>query len=126
MKRLIVSLLLLGTVLFICYSGMNFVNDTYDKVIDELILGEEYVKKEDYNTARQHIKKAEKLYASREQFLAAFVNHGILDEIGQAISGVAPLAEKDSLPEFFSSFDEAKTALKHLRNDHIFLIGNLF
>ena len=61
MKRLIVSLLLLGTVLFICYSGMNFVNDTYDKVIDELILGEEYVKKEDYNTAKQHIKKAEKL-----------------------------------------------------------------
>ena len=116
----------MGSVLLMCYFGTKFVTDTYEKVTKELILGEEYVKKEEYDTAKLHIKKAEKLYTSREQFLAAFVNHGVLDEIGQAISGVAPLADKDSIPEFFSLLSEAKTAITHLRNDHIFMIGNLF
>lgn len=126
MKRLVLSLVLLGAVLLVCYYGVSFVTSTYKEITNQLDLGTEYAKNENFKAAREHIKKAEKLYTSREQFMAAFVNHGILDEIGQTISGVAPLANKDSLPEFFSLMSEAKTALAHLRNDHIFLIGNLF
>ncbi len=126
MKRLILSLALLGSVLFLCYFGVSFVNSTYEEITNQLDLGAEYAKNENFDAAKEHIKKAEKLYTSREQFMAAFVNHSILDEIGQTISGVAPLADKDSVPEFFSLMSEAKTALTHLRNDHIFLIGNLF
>ena len=126
MKRLIVSVILLGAVLVVCWCGISFVTAGYEKITEELKLGEEYVKIGDFEEAKKHCEEAEKLYVSKEQYMAAFVNHGILDEIGQALSAVAPLADKDSMPEFFSMSAEAKTALAHLRNDHIFMIGNLF
>lgn len=126
MKRLIVSFLLLGAVLLLSFFGIRFVTSGYEKITEELVLGEECMKNEDFEAAKAHCERAEELYMRREQYMAAFVNHGILDEIGQTLSGVAPLANKDSIPEFFSLCSEAKTALTHLRNDHIFLIGNLF
>ena len=126
MKRLIVSVILLGAVLVVCWCGINFVMVGYEKITEELTLGEEYMEKGNFEEAKKHCEKAEKLYTDREQYMAAFINHGTLDEIGQALSAVAPLADKDSIPEFFSMSAEAKTALAHLRNDHIFMIGNLF
>ena len=126
MKRLIASLALLGAVLFICWCGINYVTTGYEKITEELTLGEKYMEKGDFESAKKHCERAEKLYTDREQYMSAFVNHGILDEIGQALSAVAPLADKDSIPEFYSMSAEAKTALTHLRNDHIFMIGNLF
>ena len=126
MKRLLVSGILLSSVLLLCAFGISFVTNGYEKITEELILGEKCMEKGDFEAAKKHCESAEKIYTDKEQYMAAFVNHGILDEIGQALSGVAPLADKDSIPEFFSLSAEAKTALAHLRNDHIFLIGNLF
>lgn len=126
MKRLLVSVILLGAVLLLCAFGISFVTDGYEKITEELTQGEKCMQNGDFEAAKKHCEKAEKLYVEREQFMAAFVNHGILDEIGQTLSGVAPLADKDSIPEFFSLSAEAKTTLAHLRNDHIFIIGNLF
>ena len=126
MKRLIVSAILLGAVLLVCAFGIHFVTMGYEEITNELNLGEEYARKGEFEAAKKHCEKAEKLYTEKEQYMAAFVNHGILDEIGQSLSAVAPLSDKDSIPEFFSMSAEAKTALAHLRNDHIFLIGNLF
>ncbi|MBQ1187172.1 MAG: DUF4363 family protein [Clostridia bacterium] len=126
MKRLIASAVILSLVLALCFFGVRYATNAYEIITDELSLGEEYMKKGEFGKAKKHCEKAEKLYTEREQFMAAFVNHGILDEIGQTIAGVAPLADKDTVPEFLSLCSEAKIALTHLRNDHIFLIGNLF
>ena len=126
MKRLLVSGILLSSVLLLCAFGVSFVTNGYEKITKELTLGEQCMENRDFEAAKEHCQNAEKIYTDKEQYMAAFVNHGILDEIGQALSGVAPLADKDSIPEFFSLSAEAKTALAHLRNDHIFLIGNLF
>ena len=126
MKRLIAALLLFGGVLVICGVGIGFVTSNYEKITLELTEGERCMEAGDFENAKAHCERAEEIYMKSEQYMSAFVNHGILDEIGQALSGVAPLADKDSIPEFFSLCSEAKTALAHLRNDHIFLIGNLF
>ena len=44
MKRLILSLALLGSVLFLCYFGVSFVNSTYEEITSggelKIILGE--------------------------------------------------------------------------------------
>lgn len=126
MKRLIISLILLGAVLGLSYYGIDFVGKNYEKISEELTLGEELMQAGDYEAAKQHCEKAEKLYESTEQYMAAFVNHSILDDIGARIAAVAPLAREDTVGEFLSHCEEAKIALKHLRNDHAFLIGNLF
>lgn len=126
MKRLLASAIILSLVLALCFFGVKFATNAYEKITEELTLGEEYMKKGEYEKAKTHCERAEKLYIEREQYMAAFVNHGILDEIGQTLAGVAPLANKDSVPEFLSLCSEAKIALTHLRNDHIFIIGNLF
>lgn len=126
MKRLLASAIILSLVLALCFFGVRFAGDAYKKITEELTLGEKCIENNDYNGAKLHCERAEKLYTEREQYMAAFVNHGILDEIGQTLAGVAPLANKDSVPEFLSLCSEAKIALTHLRNDHIFIIGNLF
>lgn len=126
MKRLIASALLLSSILLLCGFGISFVTSGYEKITEQLTLGEECMEKGDFESAKKHCEKAEELYVKREQYMAAFVNHGILDDIGQALSEVAPLADKESIPEFFSAASQAKTALTHLRNDYIFMIGNLF
>lgn len=126
MKRLLFSAVLLGAVVLLCMFGTRFVTDKYEKITEEINLGEELANKGDYDAAKQHLLKAEEIYVSSEQYMAAFVNHNILDEIGQSLSAVAPLADKDSENEMLSALYEAKTALAHLRNDHIFLLGNLF
>lgn len=126
MKRLVISLVLLASVLAVSYYGISFVTSNYDKITKELSLGEESMQAGDYAVAKKHCEKAEQIYEDVEQYMAAFVNHSILDEIGTSIAAVAPLADKESVPEFYSQCEEAKIALKHLRNDHTFLIGNLF
>ncbi len=126
MKRLVVAAVLLGAVIFICMFGTRFVTAKYEKITEEINLGEEYAEKGDFDNAKRHLLKAEQIYVECEQYMAAFVNHSTLDDIGQAISAVPPLADKDSENEMLSALSEARTALAHLRNDHRFLLGNLF
>ena len=126
MKRFIVSVLLLSLVVAICMWGTSYVNKNYQKITEQINLGEELAEDGEFKRAKEHFIKAERLYVESEQYMAAFVNHGTLDDIGQALSAVAPLSDKDSENEMLSALCEAKTALDHLRNDHKFLIGNLF
>lgn len=126
MKRLIISFVLLAVVLAVSYYGINFVNSNYDKILGELDLGTEMMERGDFGSAKLHCEKAEEIFEKNEQYMAAFINHSLLDDIGVCIAAVAPLADKESVPEFFSQCEEAKISLRHIRNDHKFLIGNLF
>ncbi len=126
MKRFIISLVILGLVLGLSLYGTRFVTSTYEQIDDALTQGEELMDKGSYDKAKEHCSKAEKIFEKREPFLAAFVNHSILDEIGERVASVSPLADKESIPEFKSNCSEAKIALRHMRNDHVFILGNLF
>lgn len=126
MKRLIAGVVLFGAVLLLCGFGVWFSLNNYEKITEDLNLGEEFAKQGEFDKAKECFLRAEEMYISKEQYMAAFVNHETLDEIGKALSAVAPLAEKDSENEMMAALYEAKTALTHLRNDHKFLIGNLF
>ncbi len=126
MKRLVISLILLAVVLSVCYYGIGFVNSNYEKISQELERGTEMMEQGDFEAAKKHCEKAEEIYGENEQYMAAFINHSLLDDIGVCLAAVAPLADKESVPEFFSQCEEAKISLRHIRNDHKFLIGNLF
>ena len=126
MKRLVISLLLLAFVLGINFYGINYVTNRYEEIDGYLSLCISYIEKEDFANAKEQGEKAEKLYSKTELYMAAFVNHSILDDIGVKIAAVVPLINEKTVPECLSSCREAKVSLVHLRNDHKFLIGNLF
>ncbi len=126
MKRLIVSLVLFAAVLGVCVFGVRFVKQSYEKINSELICSEQCAKNGDFSGAAKAAKRAEEIYTKREQALAAFIKHDILDEVGVCLAAAAPLAEKESKQEFLSAVSQAKVALTHIRNDHKFLLGNLF
>ncbi len=126
MKRLIISLLCLGLVVAASFFGIRFVNSTYDRLTEMLEEVEKLTARENFEEAKKLCEKAEKLYVKREKWLSAFVNRGDLNEIGISISAVAPLASKESEAEFLSALSEAKTALKHLKNDQSPSPENLF
>ncbi len=117
MKRLIISFLCLGLTFTASFFGIRFVNSTYGHLTEILEDAEKLTAEENFEEAKKLCVKAEKLYVKRERWLSAFVNRGDLNEIGVSISAVAPLASKESEAEFLSALSEAKTSLKHLKND---------
>lgn len=126
MKRFIISILLFISVVIVCLRGSVMVNSGYKKICSELDSAEQFMAKGDFESAKRCAEKAEKIYREKEQFLAAFVSHGVLDEVGVQLAAVAPFAEKESREEFMSHAAQARVALTHLHNDHRFMLGNLF
>lgn len=108
------------------FFGARYVTSTYENLDNLLSDSLKLMETGNCDKAKEQAEKAEKLFAKREPMLSAFVNHGILDDIGTDLASVAPLANEDSQPEFKSNCNAAKISLRHMRNDHIFMLGNLF
>lgn len=125
MKRLIISVVLLTVVITVSIVGLLYINSNYEKICDLISKGEESVVSGDTIKAGEYIKEAEKRYAAAEKWLSAFVNHSTLDEIGVSIAAIEPFAKGEEA-EFLSHCAEAKTALKHLKNDMAISFRNLF
>ena len=126
MKRLVISLLLFAVVTAVCLWGSGLVNSSYKKICSELESAEQLMKTNDFSGARKCAVRAEKIYKESEKLLAAFVSHGVLDEVGVKLSAVPPFADENSKEEFFSHCAQARVALAHMHNDHRFMTQNLF
>ena len=126
MKRLLISFAILILIGGVYFFGVGYINSNYEKITGELEKGEKYIQNGDIQNGKKHCAKAERMYTESEQYLSIFVNHGTLDDIGVTISAVFPLADKDSVPECLSHIAQAKVSLKHLYNDHAFIMKNLF
>ena len=126
MKRLIICLVLLASVLVLSFLGAQFVKKVYSEVDGALLTSLALAQEGDFEGAKQAAKRAETLYLQYEKPLAAMVNHGFLADLGRSLAGVAPLAAEDSKEEFLGQLAEARTDLAHMRNDHSFIYANLF
>lgn len=125
MKRLLISSIILAIIIVISITGLYYINENYEGIVAEIEAGEKSIKLDDYEAAKSHIKKAEEKYAKAEKYLSAFVNHSTLDEIGVNIAAISPFADGEE-EEFLSHCKEARTALKHLKNDMAISVRNLF
>ncbi len=114
---MLISLAIFALVGGVSFFGIRFVNATHRELSGLLDKAESFTDEEDFEGAKKVCKKAESLYVKREKWLSVFVNRGDLNEIGVCLSAVAPLAGKESEAEFLSALSEARTSLKHLKND---------
>ncbi len=126
MKRFIISLLLLGLVLLGCQLGVHYTLDTYTALEKTLSQASDALKIGDADAARHYCTEAEKFYVSREKLLTAFVVRDTVNDIGEILSSLPPLAERDTKEDFFSHVRQAETTISHLKNYQIPSLYNLF
>lgn len=119
MKRLMVSLLIILILGGTCYLGSCVTEKAYEEIYEKIEASEKYMQNEQETLAKSAALKAEELWVKREKYLAVFINHQLIDEVGLKLSQLEPLATSDTKEEFFASVKSAKTALIHMRNGQI-------
>lgn len=126
MKRLLLASAFLAVVITVSIIGLNLLEKTYDEVSEALTQSKDCIAIGDYSSAESYCKKAEEKYIKAEKYLSAFVNHSTLDDIGTELAQIEPFTEKGEEAEFYSHCEAALVALKHLKNDMVISIKNMF
>lgn len=119
MKRLIASFVIILILGGVCYLGNSITQKTYDQINETIENSLEYMVTGEEALAKSAALRAEELWIKSEKYLAAFINHQLLEEVGLKLSQLEPFANEDTKEEFFASVKSAKTALIHMRNGQI-------
>lgn len=119
MKRLIASFVIIIILGGACYVGVYATQKAYEEIYETIENSEKYMQNGEEAQAKSAALKAEELWIEKEKFLAVFINHELLDEVGLKLSQLEPLANEDTKEEFFASVKAAKTALIHMRSGQI-------
>lgn len=119
MKRLIASFVIIIILGGACYTGVCITQKSYEEIYETVENSEKYMQNGEEAQAKSAALKAEELWIEKEKFLAVFINHELLDEVGLKLSQLEPLANEDTKEEFFASVKAAKTALIHMRSGQI-------
>ena len=126
MKRFVLSSLLLGLVLWACGFGVSYTLNTYTALEKTLSQAEDALRIGDADAAEHYCHLAEEYYVSREKLLSAFVVRGTVNDIGEILSALPPLASNNTKEDFFSLTRQAETTISHLKNYQIPSLYNLF
>ncbi len=119
MKRFMVSLLIILILGGTCYLGSCVTEKAYVEIYEKIEKSEKYMQNEQETLAKSAALNAEELWIEKEKYLAIFINHELIDEVGLKVSQLEPFATSDTKQEFFAAIKSAKTALIHMRNGQI-------
>ena len=119
MKRLIASFVIIIILGGTCFLGSVVTQKAYKDIYEGIKQSEGYMQNGQDALAKSMALKAEELWVKREKYLAVFINHDLIDEVGLKLSRIEPLASEDTRQEFFAAINEVKTALTHMRNGQI-------
>lgn len=119
MKRLIASFIIIIILGGACYFGVSLTQKAYSEIYEAIEDSEKYMQKGEESLAKSTALKAEELWVQREKYLAIFINHELLDEVGLKLSQLEPFASLDTKEDFFAAVNSAKTALIHMRSGQI-------
>ena len=116
MKRLIVGLAVLGVIVGLAVAGIVYTDIFVDNIISSLDLARECVFINDYNTAKTICKKAQDDFNNKQRVFSLFLNHALLEEVEETLSGLADFAAIDTGADFLSGLERAKINLLELKN----------
>ncbi len=113
MSRVIAAISLTVIMLALCITDRIVVNSTYDEMRKSIIACEETVgqKANKENTA-----KAKNTFLEKEGVLSLFVNHDILDEIGEAVARLEYLSGMSDT-DYLSECAAIKIKLEYIKKD---------
>lgn len=126
MRRLIAAGVLLLFVAVCCVAGQIIVTHYGDDMTDSLNSAREAALQEDFEQAAHSVKRAEDEYAKKEWVLSCFIDHNLVEELGEQLAELPSLAAEGSKEEFLSHLDAAKIKILHIIRDNRFSARNIF
>ncbi len=122
MKRLVVGLVVLGLIVALGVAGIFYADSVVGDILSSLNLAEERVRSQDFTESALLCKKANKTFEQNERLLSLFLNHRLIEEIKEELSGLEGFATKNTVALFLSSLEKTKTKLIGLEDSqkHVF------
>ena len=76
--------------------------------------------------AKEQLEKAEAEYSRQELKLSFFVNHSLVEELGEQLAELPALANSEGAEELLSNIDGAKIKILHIIRDNRLSLANIF
>ena len=116
MKRLIAAGLLFFVVGALCFADMKLSNHIYDTISEDIKKCSSAFEQKDYDTAVEYAKKLEENWVEHEDIFSVFINHRLIDEMGEAVAKLVPLAKNQDVL-FLTECRIVQITLKHIKDD---------
>ncbi len=126
MKRLIAAALLLVFIVAACLTGRFALKSCDQKITRLLSSAEDAADEKDFERCRKLLEEAEKQYVSKEWVLSFFVDHELVEQLGEQLAELPPLAAQESREELLSHLYATKTKFLHISRDSRFSVHNIF
>lgn len=115
MKRLIAAGILILMVAAVCVTGIFTINHHYYKIDGMLDDAISFYMDDDMEKVAEISSEIEKQWVIAERYISLFVNHSNVDEIGNSISRLEPLAITQDRQTYLAECKAIKVSLLHLR-----------
>ena len=115
MKRLLVGLSVLGIILLLSILGIFYTDNFVENIIDTLDDAAVCLYSGNFSGSKEGCEKAIALFDEKQKVLSLFLNHGLLEEIEEALSLLPNMATSDTEGVFLSLLEKTRTNLNELK-----------
>ena len=116
MKRLIAAAVLFIIICALCLADMKLSNHIYDTISEDIKKCNAAFQEEDYTAASEYAKELEQNWVEHEDVFSIFINHELIDSMGEAIAKLQPLARSRDV-FFLTECRMVQITLKHIKDD---------
>ncbi len=117
MKRIVFSFIAFLTVAAIGVAGAFYFDKTCREVSDAIEHSVYLAEKGSYGSAAVTVQNAERFWEERRGLLSLYVNHGLLYEVDNRLTGLAQLSSEEAKEEFLATAEQTVQALEYVMRD---------
>ncbi len=126
MRRLIAAATLILFIAISCTVGQITIGTCGEKMSKMLDEATDFAENQEFDKAKEQLEKAEKEYSRQEWKLSFFVNHSLVEELGEQLAELPALANSEGSEELLSHIDGAKIKILHIIRDNRLSLANIF
>ncbi len=126
MSRIIIAAVLVAAVAVACIASELTVHSCSNRISDAMDNAAELAEQGNLTAAQAAATKAESVFKGCEGALAVFINHSLVEQLGEQIARLPTLASAETQAEFLSELSSARVMLAHIvRDNHPTLLNIL-
>lgn len=126
MKRLIAAAALILFIAISCTVGQITIGGCGERMSKMLDQATAFAENQEFDKAKEQLEKAEAEYSRQELKLSFFVNHSLVEELGEQLAELPALANSEGAEELLSHIDGAKIKILHIIRDNRLSLANIF
>lgn len=120
MKRLIVAAIILALIIGACVFTSVQLNLRTEGILNGVEKSQKLFEQKDFSGCAKHLEKIEKEWISDESILMQLVGRERLEEIGRSIALLRSYAQTEDDAGFYSSLEDIKIQIAHLKKEEDF------